>query len=93
MSDTPERNIRAYYMHEAGSIPGLPNPDAKSGLWPGGLVVYVDIDTLEVVSTSLFGAPPSPEPAPEPTTDLLGELAHTLEEATSLEQALINQSN
>ncbi len=83
--------IVSYYMHEAGSIPGLPNPDAKSGLWPGGLVVYVDTTTMEVVSTSLFGAPPSPEPAANP--DLLGELAHALEEATTLEQALINQSN
>jgi len=45
---------------------------------------------MEVVSTSLFGAPPSPEPTTSP--ELLRELAHTLEEATTLEHELI-QSN
>lgn len=47
--------IKPYHMHQSGSIPGLPNPDAPSGLWPGGIVVYVDTRTMEVVNTSLIG--------------------------------------
>lgn len=41
-------------MHEAGSIPGVPGPN--NGLWPGGVTVYVDLDTNEVVETAIFGA-------------------------------------
>jgi hypothetical protein len=92
MSETPERNIRAYHMYQSGSIPGLPNPNAQSGLWPGGIVVYVDMDTMEVLSTGLIGGPaPAPDPATSP--ELLRELAHTLEEATTLEHEIIDQSN
>lgn len=55
MIDFDAEYIRPYVMHQSGSIPGLPNPDAPSGLWPGGQVVYVDIRTMEVVSTGLIG--------------------------------------
>ena len=50
--------IRPYNMHESGAIPGVPGPN--NGLWPGGITVYVDEDTMTVVSTSLIGGPGGP---------------------------------
>lgn len=55
MVDIDKDYIKPYHMHESGSIPGLPNPDSESGLWQGGIVVYVDTRTNTVVHTSLIG--------------------------------------
>jgi hypothetical protein len=46
-------SIQTFVMHQAGSIGGVPGPN--SGLWPGGVIVYVDTDTMEVDHTSLIG--------------------------------------
>jgi hypothetical protein len=48
--------IIPYYMHQAGSIPGVP------GSFAGGQTVYVDSDTHEVVSTSLIMQQPDNPP-------------------------------
>lgn len=47
--------LQPFVMHEAGSIGGVPNPDHQSGIWPGGITVWVDLDTMEVDHVSLIG--------------------------------------
>jgi len=39
-------NIRPYVLHQAGPISGL------AGTFAGGQTVYVDLDTMEIVSQS-----------------------------------------
>lgn len=68
MPDIDQEYIKPYAMHESGSIPGLPNPDSESGLWQGGIVVYVDTRTNTVVQTSLIGGGNAQAPA-QPSDD------------------------
>src|SRR4030088_2830602 len=45
--------IKAYTMFQAGAIGGVPGPN--NGLWQGGITVYIDLDTMQVVTTSYIG--------------------------------------
>ena len=62
-------SIQAFVMHQAGSIGGVPNPDHQGGLWPGGIIVYVNTDTMEVDHTSLIGGGSFPVEVVEETPE------------------------
>lgn len=49
-----------FVLYHSGTIPGVRGPNGD-GTWPGGITVYVDEDTNEVLSISPF-APSGVQP-------------------------------